>query len=180
MKLEYSVSIEDIIAFNNHHMEATPAIRRKLAVMRFVWAFAPLLAIWLITSVEGMAPGKAMWVIAVVAICVSSPIYLFQPLFLRWLNTRQVRKAYSNDQSQALLGEREIKIAGNALVENTSAGETQTGYDLINRVDADDNYLFVYATNSRVHIVPKKAVRSGDFDAFVAELKKKAKNLNDS
>lgn len=180
MKLEYSVSLEDIIAFNNHHMEATPSIRRKLSVMRFVWAFAPLIAIFAITSFEGMAPDKAMWTIAAVAVFVSSPIYLFQPFFLRWLNTRQVRKAYGSEKSRALLGAREIKIAGNGLVETTSAGEIQTGYDLINRIDAGDDYLFVYATNSRVHIVPKKSVASGDFDDFVTELKKKAKNIEES
>jgi hypothetical protein len=124
-----------------------------------------------------MDPGKAMWVIAAVAVCVSSPIYLLQPFFLRWLNTRQVRKTYSSEKNMALLGPHEIKITSGALVEKTSAGEIQTDYDLINRIDADDSYLFVYTTNARIHIVPKKTVRSGDFDAFVTELKKKAKNL---
>jgi len=180
MKLEYSISLEDVIAFNNHHMESTPSIRRKLSVMRFVWAFAPLLAIWLISTVEGMDPGKAMWVIAAVAICVSSPIYILQPFFLRWLSKRQVAKSYSSEKARALLGEREIKIAGNALVEKTSEGEIQTGYDLINRIDVNDSYLFVYATNSRVHIIPKGSVRSGNFDEFQAELKKKARKLENN
>ncbi len=179
MKLEYSVSLEDIIAFNNHHMEATPSIRRKLAVMRFVWSFAPLLAIWAITSFEGMAPGKAMWAIGFVAICISAPIFLLQPFYLRWCNNRQVRKVYSSEKSQALLGAREIKISSSALLETTPEGENQTSYDSISRIDSDDDYTFIYAANSKVHIVPKKTVQSGNYDEFVAELKRKAKNIEE-
>ena len=179
MKLEYSVGLEDIVAFNNHHMESTPSLRRKLSVMRFVWAFAPLIGILLITSIEGMAPGKAMWVIAAVAIFVSSPIYLLQPMFLRWLNTRQVRKVYSSQQNQALLGAREIKIVSNGLVEKTSSGQVETDAAQINRIETTDDYIFVYA-GSRIHIISKKTLQSGDPDAFLAELHKKTKNLEEN
>jgi hypothetical protein len=173
MKLEYSVALEDVIAFNNHHMEATPSIRRKLSVMRFVWSFAPLLAIYLITSFEGMEPGKAMWIIGAVAVGISAPIFLFQPFYLRWCNNRQVRKVYSNEKNQAMLGVREIKVASNCLIETTPAGENQSEYALINRVDADENYTFIYAANSKVHIIPSASVTSGDYAEFVSELKKK-------
>ena len=175
MKLEYSVQLEDIIAFNNHHMEATPSIRRKLAVMRFVWAFAPLAAIWAITFFEGMDPSKAMWVITFVGVCISSPIFLFQPFYLRWMNNRQVRKAYEDEKNRSLLGDREIKVTSNGLAEKTASGENQSEYAQINRIDSDDNYTFIYAAKSKVHIIPKKSVKEGDYDAFVSELKKKTK-----
>ena len=179
MKLEYSVSLEDIVAFNNHHMESTPTLRRKLSVMRFVWAFAPLIGILLISSIEGMSSGKAMLVIAAVAIFISSPIYLLQPMFLRWLNTRQVRKVYSNPQNQALLGPREIKIVSNGLVEKTTSGQVETDASQVDRIETTKDYIFIYA-GSRIHIVSKKTVQSGDPEAFLSELRKKAKNLEEN
>lgn len=174
MKLEYSVGIEDVVNFNISHVESTPQVRRKLAIMRFVWAFAPLIALFLIMNVEGASSDRIYTVITLVTICVSAPIYLFQPAFFRWSTARQIRKLYGRNENKALLGDHQMEIVGKQLIDRLGDSEIKLSLNDVNRVLSTDDYTFVYTKNSQVHILPQKGVSSGSYDEFVAAIRKKS------
>lgn len=174
MKLEYSIKLEDVVAFNRDHIESIPEMRRKLSIMRYVWAFTPLVAISAIMFLEGASPGKTAAVISFVAFCVSTPIYYFQPAFFRWSTARQIRKVYSETENQSLLGQHEMELSGNNLVERSETNETNFSLKSVERVLTVGDYTYVYTSGSQAHIIPKNNVTAGDYDEFVGAISKRA------
>jgi hypothetical protein len=175
MKLVYSLKLEDAVKFNQDHLESIPEMKRKLSIMRNVWAFTPLVAISAIMFVEQATPSKTAIVISLVAFCVSTPIYFLQPVFFRWSTSRQLRKIYSEPQNQALLGEHEMEIVGNELVERSGTTENRFQLKSIEKVLTSGDHTYVYTSGAQAHIVPKVRVTEGDYDAFVRKLRKKTK-----
>jgi len=175
MKLEYSVNLEDIITFNQNHIDASPQMRRKMTVAKYIWSFTPLIAIMAITHFEGTSPDKAIKLISFVTLCISAPIFLFQPAFFRWLSARQIRKLYGSGQSYGVLGSHSIEIVGKDLVTKSETDENRFALVSINRIVKNDDYTYIYTSASLAHVIPRNGVVSGDYEQFVAKVEKLAK-----
>jgi len=174
MKLGYSVKLEDIVIFNRDHIDASPALRRKILIMRMVWAFTPLLTIFLIMNIEGATPDKIMKVVSLVAVFFTAPVFLFQPAFHRWSCARQIRKMYEQGQNQGLLGEHEMQIVGHNLVEKNEINESTAPLASIEKIISADAHTYIYTGPAQAHVIPKNSILSGEYDQFIDEVKRRA------
>ncbi|PLX98413.1 MAG: hypothetical protein C0623_12115 [Desulfuromonas sp.] len=175
MKLIYSLKLEDAVKFNQDHIDSIPEMKRKLSIMRLVWAFTPLVAVSAIMFVERATPSKTAIVISFVAFCVSTPIYFLQPAFFRWSTARQLRKVYAEPQNEALLGQQELEIVGNELMLKSEATENRIALKSVEKIISSDDHTYVYTSASNAHIIPKNSVIEGDYDGFIKTLRRKTK-----
>lgn len=177
MKLEYKVSLEDIITFNRNHLAASPTMQRNLLIVRLVWALTPLVAVSAIMYFENATPEKMMSVISAIALLFTAPVFLFYPVYHRWCCARQIRKIYSEGENRGLLGDHEMRIEGDSFFEKTEGSESKVSLASIEKVITADEHAYIYVGAAQAHVIPRNGVVAGDFDQFIEAIKKGAGKL---
>jgi hypothetical protein len=161
MKIRYTNTIEDFVAFNWYHVRHSPTSRRSIALGTWGVPAAALFA-GATSAVVEESP-LALLPTAVFALLWAVTFPLVFPLGLK----RQVRRMYRLGQNRGALGPRELELAGDRLVERTPYGEQSVLLPAVEKVVPTDNYTFIYISAVAAHVIPRDAVTEGDYSAFV-------------
>jgi hypothetical protein len=89
------------------------------------------------------------------------------PAYLKWSLRRQIRRLYSEEDKQTILGRFSLRIDPDDLVESHATGESRTPWRDILRIEATKKYAFLFVSPKAAFIIPRAAVSKGDLHAFV-------------
>jgi hypothetical protein len=84
---------------------------------------------------------------------------------------RQARRLYNEGTNKGTLGQHELEIDDNGLVERTEVNETRQSWNGVERIAETDERAFIYVSSMMAHVIPKKSLSAGDPDAFIARAK---------
>jgi isocitrate dehydrogenase kinase/phosphatase len=93
-------------------------------------------------------------------------------LLYRWLSSLQIRRLYAEGKNSGLFCEHLLSITPEGLTDKTEFVEIRSAWKGVERLEVTPDYAFVYFNSVMAHIISRKRVVEGDFDAFVGELRR--------
>ena len=168
--IRYENTIEDFVAFNKYHVTHAAAIKKALRTVALLTVLLTLAGITFQTLLDGAVERSIlMAILGLTSICT-------MPLIVRWHNGSQVRSMYREGANKGLIGNWELELNDDHLIERNEFRETSFRLDAIERIVDDDGYSFVYYASVAAIVIPHDAVSSGNPEAFITELRSRKSN----
>lgn len=154
MEINYNLTEEDYINFNLYHIKNSKTGKRALALQRFLtplffimisyiysvisdMSFLPLFITFLVTSI--------LWVI-------------YYPKYFYRLISRNTKKMIKEGKNDGLLGDHQLKMTDEGLVDISSNKETKVTWSGITSFKEDDNSFYLYNSSVSAYILPKREI----------------------
>jgi hypothetical protein len=84
------------------------------------------------------------------------------PIYYRWLVIRNTKRLYAGGQNKGALGNHIIGLDAEGVTEISDIGESRTAWSGIEKVEENEEYIFLYNASFQAHVIPKRAFLSKD------------------
>lgn len=149
MELRYSLTVDDLVALQEHVMATSPEVRRQQRLLRTFAAVAclPVAAVllgvvmsdWVAAAVVGVVSAAALW-------------ELFPALERR--RVRRLLRSAVADGAAGSLGQVRLTVDDAGLTEEVGGTATTVPWDGIDRVEESTSHLFVFTAPTEAFVVP--------------------------
>ncbi|HEX6624157.1 MAG TPA: YcxB family protein [Pyrinomonadaceae bacterium] len=159
MEVEYEITTEDLFAYQWRACYKSPITRRARRK-----AYIYLLLLLLVLSLVGAfgSGGFSLSLANFAWVAVAFPVLA---CMIRYSDRRQTRRAIrellkDEKPDKGQLGVHRIALTETGLVERTAVGESRVTWAGVDRVEQNEEYVFIYTAPSAAHIIPKRAFGS--------------------
>ena len=170
MNIIFGVNAEELFLFNQYLFDNSKTLQKAFTKNRSMICFSPMLAAMILSLVNELSPLNFLILAGIVAITISLPAYYVYPMFVRKNLRKRIVKMYAEGQNNGIIGEHELQIDTDGLVEKTPMGEVRQGWDMIKNIVSYNNRTYIFISDTNAYILPKDSTLQGDYDTFVAEL----------
>jgi|GEM_PF-3280361 len=170
MNIIFGINAEELFIFNQYLFDHSKTIQKAFTKNRSMLSFSPLLAAMILSIVNELSPLNFLMLVGAVAVTISLPAYYYYPLFVRKNLRKRIVKMYAEGQNNGIIGEHELQIDVDGLVEKTQIGEVRQEWDKIKNVVSHNNRTYIFISDINAYILPKDSTIQGDYDNFVAEV----------
>ena len=165
MRIRYETTVEDMAVFHDFYQKNAPELKR---FRRKIPWMVTLLVMGLL--VMGIVSGE--WLPLLLPMTFGLTIYiLFLSLLTKFLTKftmkNAIKKQYQGEKARGILGEHELEIVADGLIERTEYTETKTAWALLDRVETTNGYTFLFTGPHKAYVVPHHAVIEGSLPAFL-------------
>jgi hypothetical protein len=169
MRIRYADTLDDLVAFSDFHAAHSTTVKQNIRLTR--WTSA-VLVIALTFAALTFVTDDSMALSAKVFGALVGGVFMFVvvPHLTRWNLRVQMRKILREGRNKSVVGEHELEILDEGLLERTEYNETKSSWAGIERVVSTPQYTFIYITSVSAHVIPRESVSEGDYDAFIQEL----------
>ena len=166
MRIEFETRAEDVVAFNRHHQDESPAVRRMWRNTLIMSAVLPLLAMASIALTE-----RTPWPLLLGV--VASPVAaLVVWLFLKWHSARVTRQLLAEGSNKGLLGWRVMELEGDRLTVRSEYITSVMDLRVIDRITSTNDFTFVYISSLNALLIPRRDLEEDEYDDFVHALQR--------
>ena len=157
MDIEYTLDIDDFIAFINYFYDHNPKIKRSLARLRNITLPLGILFI-VVPAVFTILAMLNVWVAIFMGLMGLYFILLgiFWPKYLRYNMLKNTAKI-DGRRPHRVVGKHKLAVDTESITENSDAGNFSTKWESIDWLASDDNYLYLQTRRNNFYIVPQKA-----------------------
>lgn len=164
LEIEYELREQDLIAFNEHQLQDSKVVQKKLRLHQatipgVLVLVALLLWFYYQDTLSAMYAGITAGIWGVLA-----------PLYIKWSNRRQLCRLYTDEVKETVLGVYTLRITPSALVEIGRVGESQVKWSDILRIESTKHYAFIFVSLDSALIIPRATIKNGDIHEFVKEV----------
>lgn len=156
MEVEYEITGDDLFAFQLRAIKKSPLVKRARRKAGSYW-FLAVLIISLLPAIgaDGFMISRTNFTFLAVVFPVGTLIYLL----IERRNTRRaiLELVKQEKPNKGQLGVHQLEINEVELVERTVVGESRTNWAGVNRVEQNDEYIFIYTSLVGAHVIPKRA-----------------------
>lgn len=167
MIVKYENSIDDLVAFSRHHYARSPAVKwsiiRSLVLWSLVFIFISLK--FPTTDDLSISTRVAFGILYAALFC------LIVSLLRRPITDRLVRRMFREGDNKGIICQHELEIDDQGIVERTEVGEARQSWRAVERIEESDDHAFIYVSSMMAHVIPKRAVETGDVQAFLSQAK---------
>jgi len=169
MRIRYANTVDDLVAFIDFHAAHSTTVEQNIRLTKWT---STVLVIVLTFVALNFTIGDSGALSAKVFGALAGGVLMFiaVPRLTRWNMRVQVGKLLREDRNKSVVGEHELEILDDGLVERTEYNENKSSWAGIERVVSTPRYTFIYITSVSAHVVPRESVSDGDYDAFTQEL----------
>lgn len=162
-EIEYEVREQDLIAFNEHQLQYSESLQKKLrrhqSILPGVIVVIAMILFFYFKDIP-----SAIYV-ALIALAWGLGV----PLFLKWSMRKQIRKMYSEEEKACILGRYTLKVDRDELVEINASGESKLPWADVLRVESTKKYAFVFVSIDTALIIPRATLTKGNLHEFVKQ-----------
>ncbi len=163
-ELKYTLEEKDLLAFNEYQFKDLPSIqkglRRNQTIIPGIISAVALFYFFYYQDLFSAA------YIALVGVAWG----LLVPIYIRRNMLTQIKKQYTDEDRERLLGDYTMTIKPKHLVEQSPGGDSTTPWSDVLRIEVTKNHAFIYLDADSALILPRKGVTSGNIAAFVNEM----------
>jgi len=159
MEVEYELTRDDLYAFQWRAAFKSRIGRRSRRMVYLLWLLAiVLIAILPAIGPDGFVISRANFTFLIVAF----PIVAFaQWLSETSLMRRTIRRLLAEEKpDRGQLGKHRVVVSETGLVESTAVGESRTSWAGVDRIEQNQQYIFIYTSAAAAHMIPKRAFSS--------------------
>lgn len=164
-EVRFSLSVEDLVEFNIHHMYQSGWTVWILRILQFVGAPAALVTAIVLLVAHGFNVTFPVTLAFTAAIGLAIlPNYFF------WVVRRATRRVYnSGKHPERLLSERLLALSPEGIFTRTAFGHALSYWISVERIDRGREMSYIYIQNVAAHFVPRKAFSSDErYQQFLA------------
>ncbi len=173
MKLVFTNSLEDYLAFGEYHYRVSSAVRRSRYITQGVPAVLLLCFIGLYLF-GGQRPSLIFWMFLALAFLVFTRLY-HKKNYLKRL-TKLYHEGVLLNTSEAI----DLDLVETGLVVKSGEHHGEIGWQEIEHIDTIPDYAFIYTGPLIALIIPKGKVSDGDYESFVSQLKTRYEQITAS
>ena len=175
MQFSFSLDVEDWVEFQKHFLKSSSMFNRSRRLITWVLPIVIVLLIWRDIDPENISLGSSVPYIIMAAVAVGWVIFFPNFYFNRVL--RQARTMAEKGDNQQLLAQRELIVDANEGITQKYPGEVfEIGWADVVRIDATENYFYLFNTKMSAVIVPLQRLKGMDgYKELVQLLHEKAK-----
>lgn len=152
--LTYSLTIDDIVAFNKHHLLNSPEAKKSWLAIRLVM-FGLVVAATVFCAVKLGA--KYSYYPAAGAF-IGGVLYMLNMHKLIVFSTaKKLKKNFSKGNISTMIGPRRLTIANGTIEEVDEISTTKIELGLLERIEQTDQYIFIYISSIQAFVVPEHA-----------------------
>ena len=165
MTLEYSLGIEDLVAFARYHFLSSRSVQRTKTLVQWGGAYSILLPLiigaftfqWAPLLIGGIV-GSIFWAV----------VY---PIAFDKILVKKARKTLEEYKGHESLGWRSVTITDDGILEKTELGERVTKWNAVDRIVITKSHTFIYIAPIIVHVIPRATIFKGHYGRFVTAVK---------
>lgn len=162
-EIEYELREQDLLAFNDHQLRDSEKVQKTLRRHQAVIpGIITIISFFLWLYYQDTLSAIYVGLLAV-------GWGLAGPWFLKWQTRRQVKKLYTDEVKEQVLGTYKLRIEPKALIEVGRNGESRIDWGDVLRVEATKQHAFIFVGLDTALIIPKSTVKSGNLVEFVKE-----------
>jgi len=158
MEIHYNLTEEDYIHFNLYHIKNSETGKRALALQRFI---TPLFFI-IISYIYSLISDMPFLPLFITFLVTSILWVIFYPKYFYGLIARNARKMIKEGKNEGLIGNHQLKLTEEGLVDTSLNKETKVTWLGITSFQEDDGYFFLYNSSVSSYILPKREIDDVD------------------
>jgi len=165
MDVEYHLTPDDLYAYQWRAAYLSPGSRRSRR-RGYLYVLLPLAVVGLLPSIgsEGFRFAGVSLLFLVVVLPI---VALSYGLFVRFALQRAIRAQVAREKPECgQLGRHHIVLSPDGVTETTAVGQTVTRWTGVDRIEQNDDYIFIYTAPAAAHIIPKRAFPGAAADVF--------------
>lgn len=163
-EIEYEVCEADLLAFNEYQLQYSKSLKKSIRNHQSrVPGMAMLVALFYWFYYQDVITA---FYIAIIGISWG----LMVPIYIRWNVLGQIRKKYTAEDKAKILGNYSLRLEPNVLIEITADKQVGIEWSEILRVATTKKHSFIYVDVNEALIVPRKAVKKGDYRDFIRKV----------
>lgn len=153
MKIDFTLTKEDYIAYNIHHIEHSPSLKKSLNIQRYGLALIFLIFPFIIASITSIS--LTLWLVVYGTVFVFW--IKFYPKYYISSTRKRIIRLIEEGNSANLLGDRSIILTEEGVEEISPQGESRTTWGSIERIDETQEYIYIYTSPVNAYLVPTRA-----------------------
>ena len=154
MEIYYNLTEEDYINFNLYHIKNSKTGKRALVLQRFL---TPLFFI-IISYIYSLISDMSFLPLFITFLVTSILWVIFYPKYFYRLIARNAKKMMKEGKNDGLLGNHQLKLTEEGLVDTSSNKETKVTWSGITSFKEDDGYFLLYNSSVSAYILPKREI----------------------
>lgn len=181
LALKYTVSLEDLVAFNEDYFLTSESFQRRFRKERLMLPGVFVIGgitFALLTFVESSnSTSRYLIGIFTFLLCLAPGILIFAltPRSSLKGTRMRARNAYSEGKNVTLLGEQELVLDSMALVVRNRFFESRYNWEALEKVTSTDSYIFIYISATSAIVIPKQAIIEGNWQEVTNLIEEKLK-----
>jgi YcxB-like protein len=156
MEITYYVTEKDLIIANRFARKTSPLIKRINNITMFIVVLAPCMGFLLRGQFTVFSIVLMLMEILTMVLFVFGGLKIAYPLMDKY-SIKLLKK-----KNNGVLGEHKIQITEERMIESTSINESHITWAAIERVDENDEYIFITTTARGTYNIPKRDFVSSD------------------
>lgn len=152
MNIHYQLTEEDFIQFNLFHLQNSKVGKRSLRLQQFISPVIFIGAAFLLSMYSNLSFIPLLIGFGLVSI----GWMLFFPKYYVSLIRRNVRKMFREGRNDGLLGERQMILSDEGIVDRSKNGETTLTWRAIEKMAEDETHIYLYNSSVSAYILPKR------------------------
>jgi hypothetical protein len=167
MEAEYTLALDDVLAWNRYYLDHSPTIRHSLR-RRIV--YQALGAIVGCLAVSAILP--SLWwlwgIFIVLCVAIFSVFAFAYPNSTRRTNTRLIERMYEEGKNASLYRRRRLTIAPETITEATDISVTTYKWSAIEKIVIDQQHAYFLVSALGAFVLPKRACATDEaFQRYV-------------
>lgn len=163
---QYSIAIEDIVAFAEFDFGQSHIKKRYLQRLRILTSISLLIILALVSWIAKsytyiMLGGPA-----------SFAFFLYYPNMIKRFGINSIQRTYLEGENKNIFSERTIEILPGKIIVNTKFSESSISWKSIERLLENNEYIYIYTSTTAAFIIPKSAIPADVAQDFMPQAKK--------
>lgn len=181
MEITYDLEAEDIKEFQKYHYRGNKAIKKFYVftyLLLMVLSYFPLLYLLLFTDFLSDFHWKIFWAYLLngtLTFLVVSVVTKAIDYFWRKYSINAYIEKHKN--GDGILGRHQIRFDEIQFVEITDVSQTNYSWKGVDRIEENEDYIFIFIAPSQAHIIPKRAFDDSENALVFAEEARRLKEL---
>ena len=163
-EIDYELTRDDLFAFQLYALKNSPTVKKFARRTRVMYAVV------IVIMAALMTPWRSTLALAAFVLAVGTFI------LLSWLFTRALTRRAITDQinrelpEKGQLGRHHIRIDETGVFESTAVGEQRVAWAGIDRIERNEDSIFIYTTPHAALMIPRRAFATAEAADSFAKL----------
>jgi hypothetical protein len=167
MEIQYTLNESDILALYQYRLQIDPTLKRRYQSRRWMYLIG--------FTLLGLAGYVFLhdYAFLVFSLVIAGLFFILFPYYFNWMVRRGISSTYRREDARRVLETRTLRADPDGLLQITSRGETRSSWDEIDDLGVLPTHAFISVNErSSWYIIPRLSLVSGDFDQFIAEIRR--------
>jgi hypothetical protein len=180
MKIQFEVTIEDLVSLTAYYCEKSKMVKRTK--MLVLWG-SPLVVFMICSAmlismfIEGEDNREMVISIGLLSLVVfgayAAVWFFIWPIVHKKSIVSRARKLYSEGSATGAVGTQELELTETVLIARSPSSETYTRLSTIEKVVNSGDYTYIFLNSFTANVIPHDAVIAGDLTEFIEALKRR-------